>query len=727
MAIESEPIIRTNTQEIVFIDSAVADREVLIDNISGATEIVVLDPLLDGVAQIEASLSKYEAIDGVHLISHGDNGQITLGNTVLDSDTLSEYTYTLQKWSNFLGEEADILVYGCNVASDSFGVAFLEELSQITNADIAASNDFTGSSVSGGDWDLEVTVGSIEIQSIAGVEIETGYHHILVGSGFTEPRLLNNAINIISNSGIFDSINSDLYTVDGVISVSKSFSNSPTLVELLDSGSFKGAENGKLVFEFLDNRNNLVIANVNLARNEVDNSFVENPQNTSSSQPAPINNITNFNSNYYLWKNPDVAQAQINPLEHYNASGWREGRDPSPLFDTSYYLDKNPDVKAAGINPLEHYNASGWREGRDPSPLFDTSYYLDKNPDVKAAGINPLEHFLSSGFREGRTPNEVVYNLELSNSGLVLPISQSSSIYDYDFDSVEWLSLFSDKPDSVKIAGLPGSPFLVPLNNNIPLKNNAQNIINKTLEFADGFTTQFILNETGGELIIKFTDPQLDRDIEVKTNKSLWFKSGRTLADLIGLIQGGIQITGGKALEGTGAVLAVPSGGMSLILIPGGIAVEVHGGVVSGSAINDLIQIWIGSGNDDDLSSQFLEASVDTRINIAEGKTKSTPFRKSGAQGKAGFSHVLDDHFNRPLANSRSIFTVSPESLKTILQSKIVVNSPVRDLGGGLFERIADTGQIIGNSALKFGGNPTSKIKVITDIKGNLITAFPVP
>ncbi len=232
MAIESEAIIRTDTQEIVFIDSAIADREVLIDNISGATEIVVLDPLLDGVAQIEASLSKYEAIDGVHLISHGDNGQITLGNTVLDSDTLSEYTYTLQKWSNFLGEEADILVYGCNVASDSFGVAFLEELSQITNADIAASNDFTGSSVSGGDWDLEVTVGSIEIQSIAGVEIETGYHHILVGSGFTEPRLLNNAINIISNSGIFDSINSDLYTVDGVISVSKSFSESPTLTPI---------------------------------------------------------------------------------------------------------------------------------------------------------------------------------------------------------------------------------------------------------------------------------------------------------------------------------------------------------------------------------------------------------------------------------------------------------------------------------------------------------------
>ena len=36
----------------------------------------------------------------------------------------------------------------------------------------------------------------------------------------------------------------------------------------------------------------------------------------------------------------------------------------------------NPD------NPLAHYQASGWREGRDPSPVFDTSAYLAANPDT---------------------------------------------------------------------------------------------------------------------------------------------------------------------------------------------------------------------------------------------------------------------------------------------------------------------------------------------------------
>ncbi len=35
-------------------------------------------------------------------------------------------------------------------------------------------------------------------------------------------------------------------------------------------------------------------------------------------------------------------------------------------FDPIYDLAKNPDVAAAGINPLAHYEASGWKGGRDP-------------------------------------------------------------------------------------------------------------------------------------------------------------------------------------------------------------------------------------------------------------------------------------------------------------------------------------------------------------------------
>jgi hypothetical protein len=84
-----------------------------------------------------------------------------------------------------------------------------------------------------------------------------------------------------------------------------------------------------------------------------------------------------FDARFYCERNPDVAQAGVDPLVHYLSNGAAEGRDPHPLFDTSFYLESNPDVAQAGVNPLGHYLSNGAAEGRDPHPLFDTSFYLE--------------------------------------------------------------------------------------------------------------------------------------------------------------------------------------------------------------------------------------------------------------------------------------------------------------------------------------------------------------
>ncbi|MBO0473436.1 hypothetical protein JZO86_06935 [Enterococcus ureasiticus] len=118
---------------------------------------------------------------------------------------------------------------------------------------------------------------------------------------------------------------------------------------------------------------------------------------------------------------------------------------------------------------------------------------------------------------------------------------------------------------------------------------------------------------------------------------------------------------------------------------------------------------------------------VQTRINAANGQTRFTPLRKSGEPVSAGFDHVFEGHFDRPLANSRSIFYTSSENLKQILKSPNVVKSPVIEIPGGQYKRIVDTGEIIGNTALKHGGKPTSWIEIYTDKAGNLITTYPIP
>ena len=118
---------------------------------------------------------------------------------------------------------------------------------------------------------------------------------------------------------------------------------------------------------------------------------------------------------------------------------------------------------------------------------------------------------------------------------------------------------------------------------------------------------------------------------------------------------------------------------------------------------------------------------VQSRINVANGRTRTTPLRPATGQPvSAGFQHVLDGHFGVPVTNSRSVFTIPPEQLKTILQSPTVVNAPVTSIPGGQFVRTVDTGQTVGTSSLKEGGVPTSSVRVITDGAGNLITTFPV-
>lgn len=122
-----------------------------------------------------------------------------------------------------------------------------------------------------------------------------------------------------------------------------------------------------------------------------------------------------FDAGYYLAFNPDVAEAGLDPVEHYHLYGWREGRNPSPNFDTEYYLRQYPDVRAAGINPLLHYCLHGRSEGRSArAPVgeadnaareFDREFYLQQNPDVAEAGVDAFWHFSTIGWREGRNPS----------------------------------------------------------------------------------------------------------------------------------------------------------------------------------------------------------------------------------------------------------------------------------------------------------------------------------
>lgn len=149
--------------QVVIIDAAVEDAAVLISGIKNPanTDIYVLDVGENGVEQISDILAKYQNLDAVHLFSHGGDGFLQLGNSTLNSGNVTQAA----AWGSALTQTGDILLYGCHVAETATGEAFVDQLAEITQADVAASDDVTGNTDQGGDWVFERHAGVIESQS----------------------------------------------------------------------------------------------------------------------------------------------------------------------------------------------------------------------------------------------------------------------------------------------------------------------------------------------------------------------------------------------------------------------------------------------------------------------------------------------------------------------------------------------------------------------------------
>ena len=155
--------IRNDKKNIVFIDSAVEDYETITSSFKENTEFYLINANEDGFKRISEILTDRENIDALHLIGHGSSGQILFGNAFLNNDTIDSYQSTLTSIGQSLTTSGDILFYGCNVASTEQGEILIKKISEITKADIAASDDLTGK---GGDWELEKKIGIIETENI---------------------------------------------------------------------------------------------------------------------------------------------------------------------------------------------------------------------------------------------------------------------------------------------------------------------------------------------------------------------------------------------------------------------------------------------------------------------------------------------------------------------------------------------------------------------------------
>lgn len=157
-----DPLLNNGRKEVVFIDTSVTDYQSLINGVSAGVEIELIDSSKDGLAQLTSWAQSNQDYDAIYLLSHGSSGQISLGTVSIDNTNINDYADSLATIGQSLTTDGDLLVYGCDVAKSDSGKLLINSLAQLTQADVAASTNLTGSAALGGDWSLEYTQGQID-------------------------------------------------------------------------------------------------------------------------------------------------------------------------------------------------------------------------------------------------------------------------------------------------------------------------------------------------------------------------------------------------------------------------------------------------------------------------------------------------------------------------------------------------------------------------------------
>lgn len=202
-ALAPEPAQR---QELVVIDLQLDRAQQLVDDLlQQATQIAQGDNSLlltigersvtllaldidDGLQTVTEFIQQSgQTFDAIHLISHGGAGGIDVGGEELSLTSLAapgdnSHSAQLRSWASNLSENADILLYGCNTGYSLTGEKFIDQLASLTGADVAASDDATGSALRGGDWELEQQKGDIETDIVFSQLLQGTWEGLMVAT-----------------------------------------------------------------------------------------------------------------------------------------------------------------------------------------------------------------------------------------------------------------------------------------------------------------------------------------------------------------------------------------------------------------------------------------------------------------------------------------------------------------------------------------------------------------
>jgi hypothetical protein len=368
---------------ILAIDERVPNYDALLAGLDPAVEVVILDGDRDGIDQLTGLLRDRANVSALHVLSHGAANTLYLGSAVVTSATLGDYRDRIEQWRDAFTPDGDIVLYGCEVGQnpDGDGHGLVDWLSDWTGADVAASDDATGGSLVGANWDLEVQLGAIESQVLFGAEVRDRYDHSLgvlrvtsTADNTTEDNFLTlreavllsetgaigtrapNAAETANISGPFgpgitDTIN--LSNLTGQIDLPIEL---PTFTDA--SGvSLVGPESGGLTLQFTDNLNAAIVngnagGNLSIRNLTIRNSsYIYNAIENYSNGRLTLDRVSVENpSGYAVFAFNDGPVSILNSTISNSESGFKfNSNPPLEIINSTFSGIANDAINVGGV------------------------------------------------------------------------------------------------------------------------------------------------------------------------------------------------------------------------------------------------------------------------------------------------------------------------------------------------------------------------------------------
>ncbi|WP_345881143.1 Ig-like domain-containing protein [Shewanella algae] len=137
--------------ELILVDATISQYQTLLEQAS--TTALTSRPITE-LTELNALIAQDKKYSGLHLITHGQSGEILLAGHKLAPRELAT------QLDQLLLPGAPLYLYACNLAQDPKGQAFVDNLASILARPVLASTNATGNKRLGGDWQLEYSTSS---------------------------------------------------------------------------------------------------------------------------------------------------------------------------------------------------------------------------------------------------------------------------------------------------------------------------------------------------------------------------------------------------------------------------------------------------------------------------------------------------------------------------------------------------------------------------------------